>query len=98
MEAETEEVEEARQRATKGITRVVHPLLTLQVEGPMKLKPRRKHTTYPWWHILHNGPGILGPPPQLNGVEFFKRRRVDAVTLTWIEKFRPLWKPKTKNK
>lgn len=84
MVKEAEE-EEAKQRTSKCITRVVHPLLHLQMKQSMKIKPRKKHTTFPWQPAPHDGSEILGPPPQLNGVEFSKRRRVDAVKLTWLE-------------
>lgn len=69
---------------------VVRHLLHLQIKEPMMIKPRKKHTTYLWRPAPHDGPGILRPPPQLNGVEFFKRGRVDAVTLSWLEKFQLL--------
>lgn len=36
----------------------------------MSLKSKR--STFPWQSTPHDGPGILGPPPQLNGVEFSK--------------------------
>lgn len=48
------------------------------------------------FHQISKGDCILGPPPQLNGVEFFKRGKVDAVTLHYLEKNYPLWKPKLK--
>lgn len=97
-ETESVEAEEARQRAAKCVVKLVRPLLTLQMEGLTKFKPRKKHTTYPWDPAPHHGPEILEAPPQLNRVEFSKRERVDAVVLSGHEKFQPLWKSKTKNK
>lgn len=70
MVREAEE-EEARQRASKGIFGVVHPLLHLQMK-----EPRKKHTTFPWKLAPHDGPRLLGPLTQLNGLSFLRGRKL----------------------
>lgn len=41
-------------------------------------------------HRILEGDGILGPPPQLNGVEFSKRGGVDAIAPHYLEKSYPI--------
>lgn len=41
------------------------------------------------FHRILGGDNILGPPPQLKGVEFSKRRGVDAATLQYLKKTYP---------
>lgn len=48
-------------------------------------------------HRIPRGNDILGPPPQLNEVEFSKKGGVDTATLHYLEKCYHIWKPKPKH-
>lgn len=64
-------------------------------QGALGVKLKKTAGSY-FLHRVPEGDGILGPPPQLNEVEFSKREGVDVVALHYLEKKYPLWKPKPK--
>lgn len=53
----------------------------------IKLKER---STFLWQRAPHDGPRILRPSPQFNGVEFSKGGGIDEATRQWMEKYKPL--------
>lgn len=67
LEAEPLEEEEARERAKIGFIGFLHPMFARQKISSVEAKQKNKCTSFPLQPALH-GVGILGPPPQLNGV------------------------------
>lgn len=80
-ECERKLTNEAKERAAKGFIGLMHPMFTIHRMCPVPIKPKQKRSTFSWQLTLHNGSEILGPPPQLNKVDFSKRGEIDEVAL-----------------
>lgn len=71
-EYERKLADEAKERATGRFSRLMHPMFMMQKMCPMPLKPKQtqKQYTFPRQPTPHDGLRILGPPSQLNRVDF----------------------------
>lgn len=80
LKAEALEEGEAKERAETGFIGILHSMLAMQKISPVKPK-KKKVDSFPLHYAPHGRARIFGPPPKLNGVEFSKRKEVDAATL-----------------
>lgn len=69
-ECKRELVQEAKEKAARGFLGLMHPMFMMQRLCPMQIKLKNKRSIFPRQPAPHNGPGILGPPLQLNGLSF----------------------------